>query len=48
MPVTLRMNEIMAMIAHYLYLKSLSPEELENLNNPKVVPMQSGEEVWID
>lgn len=48
MPVTLRMDEITAMIAHYLYLKSLSPEELESLNKPKIIPAQSGEPEWVD
>lgn len=48
MPVTLRMDEITAMIAHYLYLKSLSPEELKDLNKPKIISAQSSEPEWVD
>lgn len=47
-PINLRIDEIMAMIADYTYKKSLSPEELENLNKPKIIPAQNEIPEWID
>lgn len=46
-PVTLRINEITDMIAYYTYMKSLTPEELLELDKPKIIPAQT-EETWID
>lgn len=52
--IELKLNEITEMIAFHTYKNSLSPEELENLNKPKIIQSvqegtaQNDDSVWID
>lgn len=47
-PIVLKTNEVIDMIGFKMFRDSLSPEELENLNKPKIISAQNGEPEWID
>lgn len=47
-PVEIDYGNVLNMIADYTYKKSLSPEELENLNKSKIIPAQNEIPEWID
>ncbi len=44
-PVEINFHDIINMIGHYTYMKSLTPEQLAELNKPKIL---TPEEEWID
>jgi len=47
-PVEYRQEDVINCFSHYTYIKSLSKEQLEELNKSKIIVPENNEEVWID